>query len=431
MEEILKSTNKKAKTKKVISIISIILAIMLSFVCGFFTRHFLTPSASNLTSEMIAIMEQYAYVMDSEGNLQNLNANDYANALITGFKDKDGYAKYYTKEEYQKIKDQQKGQYTGFGITINVEGEYPIIISVVHNSPAEKAGLKPNDKVISATIDGNAVQFNTVDIGEFLEGVATNKKVEFIVERNGQNQTITVIKSRYKVNYVEYYDNQGQVIFDFEKGTNRRVEDKKIDVDSDTALIKIDSFEGDVAYQFSKALEYMETNSRTKLILDLRDNGGGYMDDLLSVSRHLIYNGGKKTLIAYSQGKKDSQSFYMYGPIERKNIKDVVVLANENTASASECLIGAMLCYGEKNFTKERLILEKNDNDIAKTYGKGIMQSTFLLSSGGAFKLTTARILWPDTKTCIHGTGITTIPENEVNAGQDAIIRAKEILALA
>ena len=120
----------------------------------------------------------------------------------------------------------------------------------------------------------------------------------------------------------------------------------------------------------------------------------------------------------------------MYGPIERKSITDVIVLANDGTASASECLIGALLDYGEKGFSKERLILEKNDAGVARTYGKGIMQTTFSLSNGGAFKLTTARMLWPKTKTCIHKTGITTLPQNEVNAGDDAILRAREIFAL-
>ncbi len=427
MEEKQKTTSSEAKTKKIIGILSIILSIVIAFAGGFFTRHFITPSTANLTSEMIAIMEQYAYVIDGEGNLKSLNESEYANALISGLND--DYARYYTKEEYQKKKEEQEGFYNGFGITLYVKDGYNFVFDVLGNSPAEKAGLMPNDKLISATSNGQTVQLNSIDIGEYLTGFSNGEEVEFLIERKGQTQSINVIKSSYKMSYVKYFDSQGQILFDFESGTTSRIEENKIDVDNHTALVKIEAFEGEVAYQLGKALEQMQKQERTKLILDLRNNGGGDLQDLIAVSRHLIYNGGNKTLIACSEGKNESQSYYMYGPIRRDNITDVVVLANENTASASECLIGAMLYYGEKNFSKDRLILEKNSDGASKTFGKGIMQKTFLLSNGGAFKLTAARMLWPDKETCIHGKGITTTTENSVNAGGDAILRARELLS--
>ncbi len=426
MENIESTVKKKRKTKKIIGIVSIILSIIIAFVGGYFTRYLVSPKEVNTTTEIISIIEKYGYVVDQNGNLKNLSEREYANALISGLND--NYAKYYTKEEYQKVKSQQKGDYSGFGITINTEKEYPLVINIIGNSPAEKAGLKIYDKLISAKTGEQKVEFNSVDIGDYLNSVSANTTVQFEVERNAQTLYINITKSSYKASYVKYYDNQGRVIFDVDGGQTTKIEQEKIDVDEKTALIKIDSFEGDVANQFGKALDYMQISNRTKLILDLRDNGGGYMDDLLSVCRHLIYNGGKKTLIAHAKGKSSDEGFYMHGPIKRDNITDIVVLANDNTASASECLIGAMLFYGEKNFSKAKLVLEKNSDGVAKTFGKGIMQTTFSLLNGGAFKLTTARILWPDVKTCIHGTGITTTLENEVGVGS-AISRAKEILS--
>ncbi len=433
MENLEKKEKKKSKAKKVIIRISIFLSIVLAFLGGFFARYLVTPKEANIATEIIGYIENYGCSFDNNGNPINLNEKDYANALIAGLND--DYARYYTKEEYDKIKNQQVGNYSGFGITIDVSGEYPIIIDIVGNSPAERAGLKIGDKLISATSNGVTAQFNSDDIGEFLGSINNGGVVDFVIERNGQTQYPSVTKSNYTATYVKYFDSDGQIIFDYENGSTTKIEENKIDVDSDTALIEIDSFEGDVAYELGKAMDYMVRNGKTKLILDLRDNGGGYMDDLLAVSRHLIYiEGQTKTLIAYAQGRNKGESFYMYGAIERKSITDVVVLANEGTASASECLIGAMLNHGEndgKNFTKAKLVLEKNGDGVARTYGKGIMQTTFLLSNGGAFKLTTARILWPDKTTCIHGTGIRTVPENEVNAGGDAIIRAREILSLS
>ena len=427
MEKTENKVKKKDITKKVVGIVSIFLSLVLAFMAGFFANHITSPKSIKTTSEVIEIIEEYGYVVDENGNLKKLTETDYANALVTGLLDR--YAKYYTKEEYQKKKNQQKGQYSGFGISIDSTDEYPVVVNIVGNSPAESAGIKLGDKILSGTANEQTVRFNLVDMGDYLNGLENNAQVVFEVERNGEKLFISVIKSSYKATYIKYYDNQGQIIFDFDNGLEERVEDKRIDVDSDTALIKIESFEGDVAYQLKKALEYMQKNNRTKLILDLRNNGGGYMDDLVAVSRQLIYNDGKATLIAYAQGKGDSESFYMYGQEKNESITDVVVLANEGTASASECLIGAMLCYGEKNFTKEKLILEKNSDGVARTYGKGIMQTTYLLSNGGAIKLTTAKILWPDMSTCIHDVGIRTVAENEVNAGNDAIIRARQILS--
>ena len=106
----------------------------------------------------------------------------------------------------------------------------------------------------------------------------------------------------------------------------------------------------------------------------------------------------------------------------------IYVLADEGTASASECLIGAMVDYGAVSFSDICLI---ERNGVAKTYGKGIMQTTypFGLWDTDAIKLTTARILWPTSDTCIHGTGVTpelgaiSVPTNHQKDGEvtDAI----------
>ena len=93
----------------------------------------------------------------------------------------------------------------------------------------------------------------------------------------------------------------------------------------------------------------------------------------------------------------------------------IAVLADENTASASECLIGAMMDYG--SMTEETLVITKN-GDTARTYGKGIMQTTYVNPTGGdALKLTTAYIYWPVSHTSIHGTGIRTAEANEIVPG--------------
>ncbi len=424
------NTNKKTSKPK-ISLVRILVAllIVLSFVGGFFTRHFIESDNVKTSTEIISIIEKYAYIVDKDGNLIDLNEKDYANALLSGLNDR--YARYYTKEEYQKNKSQQKGNYIGFGISLDFEGEYPEVSSVVGNSPADKEGFQAGDMLISAKVGETKVQLNLIDASKYLNGIGENTEVEFEILRDGHTLYKTIAKSSYKATYVKYYDSESSALYNFESAKYERKEGGKIDVASDTALIELNGFESDVDDQLDQALEFMKENNRTKLILDLRNNPGGYMDKLTAVSRRLIYNGGQKAIIAIAKNKTGSENYYMNAPILRDNIIDVVVLANKNSASAAECLIGAMLHYGEKNFSGHRLIIETDGKGSQTTFGKGIMQTTYLLTNGGAFKLTTARIFWPDNETCIHGKGIgpDIVPEENVVAKTDVIARARELLS--
>jgi carboxyl-terminal processing protease len=151
------------------------------------------------------------------------------------------------------------------------------------------------------------------------------------------------------------------------------------------------------------------------------------MTILSKIAAMLVHNGGKGNfLVAYADAKTGESFINTSAYNYKEHIEEIVVLANEYTASASECLIGALASYGE-NFSLNNLVTIKNSKGVGKTYGKGIMQTTYQLISGGAFKLTTARILWPDKKTCIHGVGIIP-PEANQTTNSNAINRALEIL---
>ena len=131
--------------------------------------------------------------------------------------------------------------------------------------------------------------------------------------------------------------------------------------------------------------------------------------------------------------KGAKQKFYTSGNAFYDNIEQIAVLANANTASASECLIGALKFYGGANdgasFSEKNLVLTYNPSrDNFSTYGKGIMQTTYSLATGGAFKITTAYIYQPDEKTCIHDVGLTTsVPENRVD-NENALSRAIDVI---
>jgi carboxyl-terminal processing protease len=177
-------------------------------------------------------------------------------------------------------------------------------------------------------------------------------------------------------------------------------------LDERVGYIKLDSFEGDASKQVGEALDYMKSRGRDKLVLDLRANGGGLMTVLTDIAEYFIDNGGaKKSLVAFAEGKSKNEYFYTNENNFKDFLTDVAIIGDENTASASECLIGAMVYYEACSISK--VVVEKDALGNARTYGKGIMQTTYKFLTGGAFKLTTARILWPDKTTCIHKTGVT------------------------
>ncbi len=421
---------KKPVRKKILSTIAMFLCVVIAFIGGYFSRYIFEPKQMNKMGDLMRIIERFGYVLDEDGNPRELTETDYAKALVDGLPDQ--YLEYYTKEEYQTLTSERTGNRTGFGVTIYNSEEYqPIIISVVGSSPAEKCGILAGDKIKSAKIEGQEqVEFNnSKELNQFLSNCPSDKTVTFFVLRGEQNLVFEIQKAFYKASYITYYDNQRKMSVDSTDEQLKTIEypEQKMDLPSDVALIKLSKFEGDVAVQLTKALSYMKEKGKTKLILDLRDNGGGYMTALCDVAEQLIYNGGKKTLVAHAGAKSSNESFYMKSDNDNSFITKISVLANDGTASASECLIGAMLHYGER-FSLDNLVVEKNADGVAKTYGKGIMQTTYLLTDGSAIKLTTARIFWPDKSTCIHSKGILPITQNATEKGQSAIDRAVLIL---
>lgn len=420
---------KKVKSQRTKKIITIILAIILSFFGGYFSRYIFQPKEINTSSDLISIIENFGYILDQDGNVRDFTEDDYARAISNGLLDE--YSRYFSKQEYNQRKEQQKGNHLGFGFVLSAKTENPPqIISVVGNSPADIAGVKANDLILSATkTSGEKTDFScSGDLMDYLSA-CTNELIDFLIFRNGSTFNLQIEKCSYKKSYVEYFDNQRKMsILVGEDLSEREILSDRLEIlDDNTALIKLTNFEGGAAEQFKFALSYMKNKGRTKLILDLRDNGGGYMDVLGKIAGNLIYNGDKKTLIAYAVSKTDTDSFYSKDRTKHDFISKIAVIANDGTASASECLIGAMLYYQEK-FSLDNLVIEKNSDGVAKTFGKGIMQTTYLLQNGGAFKLTTALIYQPDKLTCIHKKGILPKPENAVEKGVSAVTRAMQTL---
>lgn len=425
---------KKTIEKRILYSLILVFIIAVSFTGGYFSHYVFEPKQVNNTLDIIKIIEKFGYILDENGNVKEFTESDYAFALVNGLLDE--YSYYYTKEEYDQKQKTKEGDTSGYGfIAYTSENQKPIIAKVMGNSSADRAGLKMGDLIISVIKNGqeNAVS-NGKELSNIIKNDALDDSITLTIERKGQvlAEKFTITKSYYKKCYIEYYDSERKMLH-WTSENNKLIYSERPDeklgyLDQNTALIRLSNFEANVAEQLQSALEYMKSQNRTNLILDLRYNGGGYMDVLEEVAGSLIYNGGKRTLIAHAKNKTSTEEYYAKNQKNNSFIKGISVLANESTASASECLIGAMLYYKEK-FDISRLVIEKNKDGVAKTYGKGIMQTTYLMLDGGAFKLTTAVMYQPDKTTTIHGKGFVVSGDNATVAGDSAIFRALETLS--
>ena len=416
------------------AIVGITMAVL--FLLGFGLGHFFSFFAKNDMERKLEEIFEIAQDKGIEAVIDSIDTDDFAKLVVKLVLEQDEYAEYYTEEEYNQKKAQGEGSYSGIGVSLSGTK----IVRVILNSPAFYAGFKANDVLAG----GRAMQneftpfANGNDLDAFLDSIQTGEEIEFEVLRDGQTIFITVAKAEYVASYVTVITKEKAFhVFTDLKGEVQEYEilDKIENIDEQTLYLKLSSFESDAtAKQFAYAMQYMKDNSLTKLLLDLRGNGGGRMTVMLDIASYLIYNdGNRSSVITYVQEKNRTSHQSTSENNFNLDISKISVIADGGSASATECIIGAMICYADKSngtFSKDNLVIEKT-NTAGTTYGKGIMQTTYQLRTGGALKLTTGKLYWPDNWTTIHKTGIKVskdTPENLVQKGM-GIERALQILA--
>ena len=423
---VIKSEKKNNGKKALYIIISVILAVVF-FLCGFFVNRLVVGEKINSLSWAVSMIDKYYYV-EEEGRIKEFTENDYVKAMIGGLLD--DYSDFYSKEEYKDVIKTNNGNNYGFGISFLKNQTTTNIYRVALNSPLDKGGAKDNDLITAIEINGIITEFSDKkELMDYLAKIDKDDVATFYLSGEDGEKVITAKKEVFISAYVEYYDKEKKGYF-YSEGVNK-LEYKTADSDkyqtlnTDTCYISLKQFEGQCVEQIKTVLQYAKSQNKTKIILDLRDNGGGDMQKLLGVASYFI--SGNDRVIAIAKEKNKSKTPYSFHKSNFDEfITDICVLANCNSASASECLIGAMLYYNCR-FSVNNLIIEKK-NGVAKTFGKGIMQTTYQnYLTSQAIKLTTAYIYQPDGRTCIHNKGITTTEENSVEKN-NVLLRATEIL---
>jgi len=307
-----------------------------------------------------------------------LNEEDLVDYAITGMTlaTEDEYTNYYSASDFKKYINSSQNTYVGIGVIIAAaeNNENVEIISVTADSPSEKAGIKCNDWLIA--INGEEVFADDLDaVAEKIRGKGEDigKSVILTIKRNSELFEIEVNKSSIEKDTV-----QSKILFD------------------DLGYIKINSFDRkdktdnsstDTFDEFLSEMKYLNDKNIKKLVIDLRNNPGGDLDVVSAIADYFL----PECVITYTENKQGKKE-YIYSDEECVDM-EIVVLVNENSASASEILTGAL-----KDWDKAEIV-------GTKTYGKGIVQTIFSLGDGSGMSVTTSKYYTPG-GVCIHGIGI-------------------------
>ena len=408
-----KGASKTEKPRAVRRILFVVLALILAaaaFAGGWFGRYYsIDGRMRSLMWALDTLKKNYYEDLDEDALYDDLFA-----ALQV-----DPYTRFYTKAAYSKIQSESEGNNSDTGISVIEEDNVPVVYSVVGNSTASLAGLKKGMYICAfgATAE-TAVKGNKAALIDFV----AHHKGSFVLscgyEKNGADAKFyTVESTAYLGAYCIYRDSGGAYAYRGEDEltltdiTNTAEGVPALEgADGRTAYLRIDQFDGRVAQEFVRLLAFMKERGRDRLVLDLRGNGGGYLNYMASIASHLMKDAPlKRAVVAtakYRDGGEEKFAVSMtdYSEYFGANSR-IKVLADRDTASASECLIGAMVEYGTVGYGD--IYLRENEKGEARTFGKGIMQSHFTDITGNVMKVTVATVHWPVTGKCIHGVGVT------------------------
>ena len=290
----------------------------------------------------------------------------------------DPHTRYADPEEYKNEVESAAGEYQGIGAYVDVTGDYVRISSAIPGSPAEEAGLRKDDLVIALN-------------GKDMTGVDPNDVLLDIRGPEGTTVLLTIKRGEEEPFDVEI--------------ERRRIETASVEgemLESGIAHITMSQFGDNTTKELRETLESLMKKKPKGLILDLRNNGGGWLTTAVDTASEFLPAG--TTVLLEKEGDGTETTYETHRRGGRALDIPMVVLINEGSASASEIVTGALRC-------NDRAVV------IGKTsYGKGSVQIQPQLSNGGAVSVTIARWYMPD-GTLIHGVGIA--PDIEVDLTEE------------
>lgn len=300
--------------------------------------------------------------------------SDIQNSILAGVMEglNDPYSVYYTPEEYEDLMESTTGTYYGIGAGLQQDPDTKVvtITKIYKGTPSEEAGMREGDIVIKA--DG--IEATSVELTELVSHIRGEAGTTVHIElyRESSNETLEIDVERRNV---ELPSVEGKVL------------------DNGIGYVQISEFQTNTDIQYNQCVHRLKEENIKGLIIDLRSNPGGVLSTVVHMLDDILPEGR----IVYTEDKYGTQN--VYDSDANCESLPMVVLINENSASASEIFAGAIKDYGYGTLVG------------TNTFGKGIVQNIVSLEDGDALKITTAKYFTPNGN-YIHGVGIA--PDIEV-----------------
>lgn len=317
-------------------------------------------SISNSINTIQKVLDNY-YLNDmNEEKMKERAIQGYVSAL------NDPYTVYIPKEEMEEYTASLMGNYVGIGIYMGANSEKNTIevIMPIKGSPADQAGILPGDTIIS--VDG--IKYNAENVDTAADAIKGKEgsTVKLEILRAQEIKSFEITRKKVVINPIE----------------------AKI-IENNIGYIQITSFDEETAESFKLKFEELKNHGITSLIIDLRNNGGGLVDETLKIADYIVPK-GKELLVTLDKNKKEEIK-----KAEQDVLIDmpIVVLVNENSASSSEILAGALQDLDEATIVG------------MTTYGKGVIQELLSFKDGSGLKVTTHEYYTPK-RNKINGIGI-------------------------
>lgn len=319
----------------------------------------LSSDVQNKIAQIVSILNAYYY--------EDVDSNDLVEGMYAGLVDAlgDKYSAYFTADEYTSYTESTSGKYYGIGAVLQQDAttKEVTIVNVYDGTPAQKAGLKAGDIIVSVA----GIEATSCDLTELVTHIKGEKgtEVHIVVTRDSKEKEFDVTRQKIEVPTVTY----------------QMLEDK-------IGYIEITEFGEVTANQFEEAVADLQDQGMTSLMVDLRDNPGGMLTSVTQILDDILPKG----LLVYTEDKQGNKDEYNSKESSQIDLP-MAVLVNGNSASASEIFAGAIRDY------KYGTLIG------TKTFGKGIVQVLLPLGDGSAVKVTTAKYYTPSGD-YIHGKGI-------------------------
>lgn len=310
-------------------------------------------------------------------NILNLVANDYVDnvdidslvelSIPDILANLDPHSTYFSAEDLKQANEELEGSFSGIGVSFQLMEDTINVIEVIPGGPAEKVGILAGDKIVS--VDGKSLtgkKMNPNDVKNQLRG-PEGSKVKLGIKRGNSKQvnTFVVTRGEVPINSV----------------------DAAYMLDKNTGYVKVNQFGATTYDEFINALSSLDNQGAKRFVVDLRGNGGGYMEMAIRMANEFL---PANSLIVSTKGryKRDDSAIYSDGSGAFQN-QELVVLIDEYSASASEIFAGA---------------IQDNDRGLivgCRSFGKGLVQKQFPLPDNSAIRLTIARYYTPSGR-CIQ-----------------------------